>query len=93
MSSEIKVDHRISERLDYQTPVEFIIEGDVLNANSVNISKTGIRFETERPLRFTLRFRHEDENKVIVSDLVWAKRMEDGSMSYGLDFVDLSKES
>ncbi|MHC4944887.1 MAG: PilZ domain-containing protein [Planctomycetota bacterium] len=92
MSSEIKVDNRSSVRHDYQTPVEFIIEGDVLDAKSVNISDTGIRFDTEKPLRFTLRFRHDSQNKVIVSDLVWAKRMEDGSMSYGLDFVDLSKE-
>jgi hypothetical protein len=83
----IQVNQRIAERKQFNAPIEFIVEGDVIDARSVDVSENGIRFETDRPLRIALRFAGSDHERVYDADLVWAKREEDGeSMAYGLRF-------
>lgn len=88
MESKSGIDNRTATRHSLVSAVEFIVEGDVLDAASVDISKTGLRINTNEPLAFTLRFKEGEENKVYRTHLVWASREEDGGMSYGLNFLD-----
>ncbi len=91
MSSTDKV--RIAQRIHVTTKVEFYVDEDVINGESVDFSETGIRFETESPLQFRVRFEHaqnETEDGNVYereAELVWAKTEVDGCMTYGLRFI------
>ena len=78
-------ERRQDERKPSENPVKFIMEGDVINAVSVDISDGGIRLDTERALEISLRF-GEDE-KTHEATLVWARRKLDGGVTYGFEYV------
>ena len=83
-------EERIAIRKDLKTKVEFIVDGDIITAESVNISETGIRFATEKPIKIRMRFEKNGEIKEELAELVWAKQ-DEKETSYGLSFIPISE--
>jgi hypothetical protein len=88
MESKIRTENRKATRHHLVSAVEFIVEGEVIDAATVDISQTGLRINTEEPLALTLRFIEDDQKKVYKTRLVWASKKEDGGMTYGLNFIE-----
>jgi hypothetical protein len=55
-------------------------------AKTVDISESGIRIVTEKPIN--IRFQIKENNKLVLYDsqLVWARVKDDDSMEYGLKY-------
>ena len=78
---------RQKERISIQTGVEFFVDADIINATSVNISETGVRFTTNDPIKILMRM--DVDGKVIErkARLVWVATAQDGGMDYGFEFL------
>ncbi len=86
------IDRRRSPRVDIKARVEFFVDADIIDATSVDISETGIRFQTDSPIAINLRMTIDGEVKEKRAKLVWAQRT-DGHVQYGLDFTDGESET
>jgi hypothetical protein len=77
---------RTAERRLIEAEVTFNTDDDIYMAKSVDISDTGIRIITGRPVDIRLQVQEDDQVKVYDAQLMWARVKEDGSMEYGLKF-------
>jgi hypothetical protein len=77
---------RRAERKTVQKQVEFFVDADIIQAESIDLSSSGIRMLTERPICIRMRVYHEgggfDEQ---VAQLVWAAK-DKNKTSYGFEF-------
>lgn len=77
-----------SERKPLLTSIELIPDFDVLEAQGINLSKSGIAFAIDQPLWFEMRFKHQGVLRHHRARLVWLKD-EGGSHSrLGLELID-----
>jgi len=79
---------RTESRIPIKTRVEFFVDADIIDAESVNISNSGIRFDTSEPIPIQMRLEKDGimfENR---AHLVWAQSKADGGMTYGFQFAD-----
>ena len=81
-----KNDKRSAERKLSDTEVTFHTEEDIYMANSVDISDTGIRVVTKKPVDIRIEVKEDDKLVQYNAQLVWARVNDDGSMEYGLKF-------
>ena len=81
-----KNDKRSAERKLSDTEVTFHTEEDIYMANSVDISDTGIRVVTKKPVDIRIEVKEDDKLVQYNAQLVWARVKDDGSMEYGLKF-------
>ncbi|MHC4944976.1 MAG: PilZ domain-containing protein [Planctomycetota bacterium] len=88
MKSKSKAERRNAVRRRQFTPIEFIVEGDLVAATTVDVSETGLSITTNEPLNLTVRFQVNNQAKVYQTKMVWAKREEEGGMTYGLEFLE-----
>ena len=79
---------RSESRLKMDASIEFFVDADIINAKSVDMSKSGIKFETEQLIKVCMRINNNGEAEEHQAELVWAKKNENGQMSYGLRFVE-----
>ncbi|MCP4693440.1 MAG: PilZ domain-containing protein [Desulfobacterales bacterium] len=93
MEPERNGNKRASERKPVTTRIEFYFDSDVIEATSVNVSDTGMRFDTEAPVRVFFRMKVDGEPKESLANIVWAKKKPDGGMAYGLEYVSDSEEN
>ena len=77
---------RISERKLLATEVTFHTDDDIYMANSVDISDTGIRIVTAKPIDVNIQIKEDGKVHSYDAQLVWAKVKDDGTMEYGLKF-------
>ncbi len=80
---------RRSERVSTSKGVEFIVDDEVIQATSVDVSENGIRFKTEFPVNILLRIEENDgrlQNRA--ARLAWARKVESGGMEYGFQYLD-----
>ncbi len=77
---------RISERKLLATEVTFHTDDDIYMANSVDISDTGIRIVTAKPINVNIQIKEDGKVQSYDAQLVWAKVKDDGTMEYGLKF-------
>ncbi len=92
MKTDYEGERRNAERHAISVKVEFFVDGDILNARSIDLSEIGIRMTTETPI--SVRFRmntDEGESMEKMGQLVWAKRDENGNTDYGLEFIQESE--
>jgi hypothetical protein len=92
MKEQNEDDKRIAKRLPIKTRVEFFVDADIIDAESVNISSSGIRFDTGNPIPIQMRLEKDGilyENR---AHLVWAQSKKDGGMTYGFQFVPKDEE-
>ena len=87
MNPDNDQDIRTAARRKLKTNVDFYIDGDIETALSVDVSQSGIRFETKEPFKVRMRLTVNGEQKEFYSRLVWAKKNPGGSMSYGFEFI------
>jgi hypothetical protein len=88
MSVKPKQERRRCQRVDYRQGLEFIFYFDAFKARSVNLSKHGVRFETDFPIQIKLNLRLDGKEVVRDALLVWAERTPGNAHSYGLEFVE-----
>lgn len=86
MSNNQVWDERTAPRLPIRTKVNVKVQDCTIDATSVNISETGIRFNATDPLEVTLQLRQDPGAEQHPAKLVWAKRLPDGSMDYGFEY-------
>lgn len=87
MTTDKTTETRIAERRSLQTDVEFFVDGDIERATSVDVSETGIRFDTHKPMAVRMRLEIDDQQKEFLARLVWARKNPDGTMAYGFEFI------
>jgi len=86
-TSDKRGDKRKAARRLFRTAVEFQVEADLLQATSVNLSATGVRLDTNRPMEVTLRMPVDGKLLERRARLVWSRKKPNGGMTYGLEFV------
>lgn len=82
-----KKERRKVARKKVQAPMEFILYLDAFKADAVNFSDKGLCFETKAPLMIELLVNLDGKRVLRKAHLVWAKKNEDGVMTYGFEFV------
>jgi len=87
MNQESERNRRQAERISLETRVEFIVDADVIQAKSIDISETGIRIETDDPIKVCMRLYIDGEKKDMEGQLVWTKKNEKGGMAYGFKYI------
>jgi hypothetical protein len=80
-------DLRAETRIPIKTRVEFFVDADIIDAESVNISSSGIRFDTQTPIPIQMRLEKDGIMFENSAQLVWAQCKSDGGMTYGFQFV------
>jgi len=79
-------DKRSEERRKINTQVNFFIDADITKAKAVDVSDSGVSFETEKPISMHIRMEVNGMVLEHVAELVWCKRKKNGGMAYGLEF-------
>ena len=77
---------RASDRKLVETEVSFHTGDDIYMAKSVDVSDTGIRIVTGKPIDINIQIKEDDKVQGYDAQLVWAKVKDDGTMEYGLKF-------
>jgi len=85
MSTNALTELRRDPRIDARKPVEFIVDADLIEGSSINVSQSGIRMNTQAPIEVELRF---GENATSRAALVWARRNDEGGCEYGFEYID-----
>lgn len=80
-------ERRLAERKIVETELDVNIIPDNLEATSVNISETGICFDTESALEIDIKFKLAEKNKSKIGRLIWAKKKPDGGYTYGFEYI------
>ena len=86
-------ERRVSARRELESKIEFFVNADIIGAKSIDISETGLSFDTEKPLKIHLRMDIDGELCDREAQFVWATRNSNGGMSYGFEFIPDPKES
>jgi hypothetical protein len=86
-------ERRVSARRELESKIEFFVNADIIAAKSIDISETGLSFDTEKPLKIHLRMDIDGELCDREAQFVWATRNSNGGMSYGFEFIPDPKES
>ncbi|MDR2733050.1 MAG: PilZ domain-containing protein [Spirochaetota bacterium] len=76
-----------------QSEVELAGDFDVLEAEGVDISDTGLCFDLRKPLIFDVRFMYKEELHEKRCSLVWMKQVESGSSRLGFQFLEPISQS
>jgi hypothetical protein len=87
MNQEAEREKRRAKRMPLDTKVEFIVDADVIQAKSIDISETGIQIETDDPIKVCMRLDIDGEKKDMEGQLVWAMKNEEGGMTYGFKYT------
>lgn len=83
---------RRGERRPLETKVEFFVDADIIEATSVDISESGIRFDTKTPVRICMRLTVDGELQEKRARLIWAKKLPEGGVTYGFEFLPPEEE-
>jgi len=85
MSYDTQIECRRDPRTESQKPVEFIVDADMIEGSSVNVSESGVRITTHAPIEVELRF---GEGEPIRASLVWARQNSEGGCEYGFEYFN-----
>jgi hypothetical protein len=82
----LESEKRTTDRAPVQKQVEFFVDADIIQAESVDLSQSGVRMNTDKPIAIRMRIYHPDGGfDEHVAQLVWATRKGE-QMSYGFEF-------
>lgn len=80
---------RRAPRKEISSTVEFVVDGvHIMQAVGLDISQTGIGFESADPLSVALTVTVDGEEITRRARLMRVVRQDDGSYLFGLDFVE-----
>ena len=86
-------ERRVSTRRELESKIEFFVNADIIAAKSINISETGLNFDTGEPLKIHLRMDIDGELCDREVQFVWAAGNSNGGMTCGFEFIPGPKES
>jgi hypothetical protein len=75
---------RQSPRIESSGPVEFVLDSNTVDGIMIDVSSTGVRMTTPRPLEVTLQTGPDGPRQ---GTLVWACQRDDGSCMYGFKYT------
>jgi len=67
-------ERRASTRKELEIGIEFFVNADIIAARSIDMSKTGLSFDTEAPLNIHMRMEIDGELCDREAQVVWATR-------------------
>jgi hypothetical protein len=76
-----------SERRPTQTPIEFVANFELAHAQGVDVSASGICFETSEDLEFELEFEVDGETHQHTAHLAWMRKVPSGNSRWGFELV------
>ncbi|MFP4379890.1 MAG: PilZ domain-containing protein [Candidatus Sumerlaeia bacterium] len=79
---------RDSERIEYPVSVEFFLDADILPAECVDVSQTGIAFNSAEPFLVQMRIEAPEGFEQRQAQLIWAKPLPGGGTRFGMRFTD-----
>jgi hypothetical protein len=79
---------RKNKRIEVKQVVEVMPDSEKKIALSFDVSTGGLQFKTKEPIRVWLRIGSDNTDFTREAQLVWAKRDADGSMRYGLEYIE-----
>ncbi len=85
-------DQRQSIRHDHKTEVEFYVNADIIEAETIDVSETGIRIEMNEPIKIFLRMEIDGRMRDFEAKMVWARKNLDERMTYGFEYIPDSNE-
>ncbi len=74
-------------RVAFDAKIKIKSDFDTIDAQGINLSKGGLCFELDEPLRFNIKFEFEDDVHNRKVELVWVRKFND-KYRFGLKFVD-----
>ena len=80
-------ERRASRRKELQTKIDFFVNADIISAQSLDMSETGLRFDTKEPIKIHLRMEIDGKLRDREAKFVWAVKNSDGGMTYGLQYI------
>ncbi len=76
-------------RVEIKAQVEFFVDADIVSAETIDISDSGLRITTREPVKTTLRITENGGGvKEYQAEMVWASQDSDERMTFGLKFID-----
>lgn len=87
MNSVDKPNSGRTERKPVRAEVEFYVGDAIMKAISVNVSEGGIRFDMEEPIKICLRMEMDGQLINREAQIVWARRMPTGGVTYGFEYT------
>ena len=91
MNSGKDSNRREAERKPVVTKVLFTVNDIIIEASSVDVSETGIRFDTEKPFKILLEMKTNGQILNREAQIVWAKRNRNGGITFGFEYVPLAE--
>ena len=85
-------ERRVSTRRELESKIEFFVNADIIAAKSIDMSETGLSFDTEEPPKIHLRMDIDGELRDREAQFIWATRNSNGGISYGFEFISDPKE-
>lgn len=86
MSEGEPSDRRAGKRIPVKAEIEFIVDADIIDAESIDVSDVGIGFTTTEPLSVQLRLKLDGKKQQRFAKLVWAQRSPQGGCRYGFEY-------
>lgn len=83
-----KENRRDSERLALDATFELYVNTGVINGETIDVSQTGISFETSQPICVELKMLVDGQREERRARLIWSKQLPDGRLRYGMKFID-----
>lgn len=83
-----KDNRRDSERLPLDATFELYVNTGLINGETIDVSQTGISFETSQPICVELRMMVDGQREERRARLIWSKQLPDGRLRYGMKFID-----
>ena len=78
-------ERRRSERVLSNKAVEFIVDADMIEGSSLDVSGSGVSITTDKPIEVELRFGTEGSFRAA---LVWAHKTSEGGCQYGFEYIE-----
>ena len=88
MSDKTEGNARECERFDIPAQIEFYVDADIIMANSLDISQSGLSFITDNAMEVDMRLNIDGNLEERRAKILWAKKEDDGKVRYGLEFVN-----
>lgn len=75
------------QRIELQSGIKFIPDFGLVNAQGVDISDSGICFESSGEIPFEMEYEHEGESHQYRAKMIWMKQLANGNSRFGFEFL------
>lgn len=79
---------RRDDRFPLNAEIEYFLDADILRASAIDISQTGVSFESRDSFIIAMRIRLEGRMEERLARLVYVSPSPDGTSRFGLEFLE-----